>query len=229
MAITEPTEILSEAFREIGREYGYDSVTAEFTEFKEFKVKWRRSCGWAEFDVSDYLMDAPMEVMKGLADVIFSRITRKTKREYPKEMLDWITSDDFVQKKQKVYIARARNIKRKAQGEHVNLNDSYKRLVKMGLVNEDKDVRFVWTKEPTARRIGYCSVLMKVVTISSIFDSPSIPSFVLDYVMYHELIHMSKGFDPFGQRHDTDFHALERLYPQRDDAEEYLKTLHLNF
>lgn len=219
--------MLNSSFSTVGNEYGYDSVTAEFTEFKEFKVKWRRSCGWAEFDVSDYLMDAPQKVMEGLAETIFSKISGKIRKNYPKEMMEWIASDAFVRKKQPVYLKRSRGLTGTPVGEHADLNVSYERLVSLGLVKYDKDLVISWTRQPNAKRVGYCSVLMKVIAISSVFDSPAIPSFVPDYVLYHELIHMSKGFDPFGQRHGIDFQVLERLYPMRDEAEEWLKRLRL--
>jgi len=220
--------LLNESFADIGTRHGYDSVTAEFSEFKEFKIKWRRSCGWAEFEVSDYLKDAPREVMEGIAETIFSRISGQTKNGYPDDMLRWMTSDEFVLNKQPVYLSRCRNITGSQAGEHVDLMDSYERLMDLGLVTYDKDLVISWTKQPNIKRIGYCSVLMKVIMISSVFDSAMIPYFVTDYVLYHELIHMSKGFDPFGQHHDTDFQMLERLYPMCTEAEEWLKRLRLN-
>jgi len=220
-------EILNGSFADVGKRYGYESVTAEFSEFKEFKIKWRRSYGWAEFEVSDYLSDAPREVMEGMAETIFSRISRRSERDYPPEMLNWITSDDFVRTKQPLYLERSRNITGSPFGEHVNLIGSYRRLVDLGLVVHDDDLVITWTKQPNVKRVGYCSVLMKVIIISSLFDSLSFPPFVVDYVLYHELIHMSKGFDPFAQRHGDDFRMLERLHPDHDEAEEWLKRLRL--
>ena len=221
------TKMLNDAFRTVGMEHGYDSVSADFSEFKEFKVKWQRSGGWAEFEVSDYMKDAPPEVMDGLAETIFSRISRRWSRNYPPTMMSWITSEDFVKKKQPLYLMRARNLSGRPDGVHVDLKGSYERLIDMGLTNHDKDLRISWTRHPNTKRVGYCSVLMKVIAVSSIFDDPNIPLFVSDYVLYHELIHMAKGFDPFGQRHGPDFHVLERLYPRRKEAEEWLKRLRL--
>ena len=53
------TEVLEAAFRKVGRGYGYESVSAEFSDFREFKVQWSRSYRYAHFRVSDYLSDAP--------------------------------------------------------------------------------------------------------------------------------------------------------------------------
>jgi len=221
------TEILSASFGAIGKEYGYDSVSAEFAEFKEFKIKWKRSCGWIEFEVSDYMKDAPADVLKGVAETIFSRITRRSSNAYSDMMIEWMTSKDFVKNKQPKYLKRSRNLTRTHEGEHIDLEESYQRLIDMGLVSRDEDLKITWTKQPNVKRIGYCSVLMKVIAISSVFDSPSIPDFVCDFVLYHELIHLGKGFDPFDQRHGTDFRVLEDLYPMRKEAEDWLKRLRL--
>ena len=219
--------ILNDAFANAGKRYGYDSVTAEFNEFKEFKIKWRRSCGWAEFEVSDYVKDAPRNVMDGLAETIFSRISRQTRREYPEEMMKWLTTDDFVKNKQPIYLRRARNLTKTPVGEHEDLRESYGRLMELGLVIPDRDLVLTWTKQPTAKRVGHSSVLMKVISISSVLDAPSIPSFVRDLALYHELLHMNKGFDPFGEKHGTEFRISERLYPHYREAEEWMRRLHL--
>jgi hypothetical protein len=219
--------ILNRSFGAVGKEHGYDSISAEFTEFKEFKVKWRRSCGWAEFEVSDYLKDAPREVMEGVACVIFTKISGKDGKECPDEMHRWITSEDFVKKKQPIYLERSRNIAGTASGEYTDLNEAYQRLIDLGLVDRNENLKITWTKRPNVKRVGYCSVLMKVIMISSVFDTPSIPQFVTDYVLYHELIHMERGFDPFEQRHSMDFSAQENLYPMCEEAKAWLKKLRL--
>ena len=221
------TELLNESFRKVGREYEYDSVTAEFSEFREFKIKWRRSCGWAEFEVSDYMKDAAPGIMEGMADTIFAKISRRSRKNYPKDMIDWLTSDDFIRKKQPLYLSRAKNLTGTGAGEHVDLDEAYGRLVDMGITEYDRNLRTTWTRQPTTKRVGYSSALMKVVMISSVLDSPEIPTFVSDYVLYRELLHLSKGFDPFGHDHGIDFHALERMYPMRDEAEDRLKRLRL--
>ena len=218
--------ILRESFRSIGREYGYDNVDAEFVAFKELKIKWQRSYGRAEFKVSDYLSDAPGEIMTDIAKTLFSKISGSD-AEYPNEMNRWMTSREFLMEKQPVYLRRSRNLTRTTKGDYRDIGESYRRLVSEGLIKEDPDVHISWTRDPNVRRVGYCSVLMKVVAISSIFDTQTIPEFVLDYVLYHEFIHIEAGFNPFGRKHGPEFAARERLYPKYDEAEEWLKRLSL--
>jgi hypothetical protein len=220
----EAEENLRNIFRETGKEYGYDRVEAEFVAYKEFKVRWQRSYRWAEFKVSDYLADAPETVIRGLAKSLFSRIMGED-GGYSKEMCDWITAPEFADYKQPVYLRRSRNLTRSPEGEHRNLEGSYSRLEKLGLVTKDPKAHISWTKESNIRKIGHCSVLMKTVSISNVLDSDAIPEFVLDYCLYHELCHLIIGFDPTAKRHGEEFARLEAKYPQQKEAEEWLKRL----
>ena len=220
----ETEEVLKTKFKEIGKEYGFEKVEAEFVPFKEFKVRWQRSYKWADFKVSDYLSDAPPEVIAGLCRSLFSKITGEDEG-YSEDMCKWITAPEFSEYKQPLYLKRSRNISRSAEGENKNLDDAYDRLIEMGLVERDPAIHLTWTKESNVRKIGHCSVLMKVVSISSVLDTDMIPDFVLDYSLYHELCHIMIGFDPSAKRHGEEFQTLEAKYPKKDEAEEWLKRL----
>lgn len=215
---------LRESFRNAGADYGYDDVDAEFTAFKELKIKWQRSRGRAEFKVSDYLADADPSVIEDMARSLFSRMTGGT-RDYPESMKSWVTSEDFVKNKQPLYLRRSRNLTRSHKGNERDLNDSVRRLEELGLIKMEDDVFITWTREPNVRRVGYCSVIMKVIAISSIFDNDMIPEFVLDYVVYHEFLHVMSGFDPAGRKHGPEFNRKESLYPKQKEAEEWMKRL----
>jgi len=220
----EAEEVLRTKFREIGKEFGYDRVEAEFFPFIEFKVKWQRSYKWAEFQVSDYLADAPPEVIEGLCISLFSKIKGEDEG-YSEDMCKWITAPEFSEYKQPVFIRRKRNITKTPKGEAKDLEASYDRLVELGLVEKDPTIHLSWTKEPNVRKIGNCSVLMKVITISSVLDTDMIPDFVLDYCLYHELCHIMIGFDPTASVHGEQFSKLEDKYPKKDEAQEWLKRL----
>jgi hypothetical protein len=220
----ETEEVLRTKFKEVGREYGFDKVEAEFVAFKEFKVRWQRSYRWADFKVSDYLADAPPEVIEGLCNSLFSKITGDDEG-YSEEMCRWITAPEFSECKQPVYLKRSRNLTRSSKGETKDLESAYDRLIELGLVKKDPYVHLSWTKESNVRKIGHCSVLMKVITISNILDSDMIPDFVLDYCLYHELCHLMIGFDPSAKAHGEEFSNLEARYPQKDEANDWLKKL----
>jgi len=217
--------MLNKVFEEVGREHGYDSITAEFGVFKEFKVKWKRSMGWAEFEVSDYLKGAPEEVLRDLAEMIFDRIGRKPNAER-KAFKNYVATSEFLENTRPKFLARSRNMSHTTEGESKDLLDSYRRLIDMGLVEEDKDIVFTWTLKDNRRKLANTSVLMKVITISRRLDGEMVPDCLLDYVLYSQLLNIEDGFDPMrGDESKEERKSKLREFPQREEAEKMLKKI----
>ena len=225
---TTAEETLKESFGTVGKKYGYDKVDAEFVAYRDFKVRWTRSYRWADFQVSDYLMDAPSAVLDGLAETLFSRISGMESRPYTPEMTGWITSEDFTLRKQPVYVRRSRNITRSYEGKHKDLRDSLERLKAIGLVEQSARPYMTWTKEPLDKTVGYCSTLMDTIVVSSAFDSDHIPDAVLDFVVYHEYLITKDGWSRFGKGDDIDICAEEKRFPDWKEAENWIRRMCLH-
>jgi predicted metal-dependent hydrolase len=67
------------------------------------------------------------------------------------------------------------------------------------------------------------------VLVTRRLDSPQVPEFVLDFVMYHELLHKAlgtgRGRDGRRRVHGPEFRRLERRFRGYREAEEWLKRL----
>ena len=214
---TEAKNALKEAFQAVGKMYNYGKVDAEFTAFRDFKVKWTRSYQWADFTVSDYLNNAPMGVLEGLAESLFSRISGREPKPYTPEMNDWITAPEFRDEKQPVYIRRSMNITRSAVGQYKDLDESLDRLKEKGLVAEDIAPYLTWTKSPLQRNIGYASTLMDVIVISAGLDKKgSVSDTTLDLAVFRELQVIKDGWDNFG---NTEY--AEKVKSEDDFIEAY--------
>lgn len=218
-------ERLSNIFSGAGKQYGLEEVTARFVAFRDLKIRWQRSYKMADFMVSDYLNDAPEEVLWDFADTIIAKAFTDDRGDYARSVVEWITSERFRERKQPVYLGRSRNLTRSPVGTHKNLTESYGRLVDSGLAEEDPGLCLSWTKNSASRKMGHCSVIMGVIAISGALDDVRVPDDVLDYCVYHELCHLKIGFDPSGGEHDRRFPAMEALYPKKAEAAEWLRHM----
>ena len=103
-------EELKKIFSYAGRKKGYDTVNASFAPHDDFKVTWTRSYRWADFQVSDYLDKAPMEVIKAVADTMFMRICGEGPKPgepiYPEVMNMYLLSQEFRDLKTPVWVKR---------------------------------------------------------------------------------------------------------------------------
>lgn len=79
-------------------------------------------------------------------------------------------------------------------------------------------------------RLGSYNVKTNTIRINPILASPSIPDFVLRYVMHHEMLHadcMKKN--PNNHYHIGEFNRRERRFAQYSLAVNWLKKHKLNF
>ena len=222
--MSESAEILSEAFRDVGRRHGYEKVEAEFAQFREFKVQWQRSYKWAAFRVSDYLMDADAAVFEGLAETLFSRITGREETPYDEAMRTFVTAPCFAEEKRPVYLRRSRNLTRTSTGIGRDLADSVQRLRDLGLWKGNDDIQCVWSTGVRLRRAASCSVLMKLISVNDLLDDPDIPDMAVDFAVYSQYLRIVKGQEVFG-RGEIFTREEERLFPAYRDAERLLDKL----
>ena len=207
------SEELNMIFSKIGNDFHFTEVSAEFAPYRDLKVRWVRSRDCANFTVSDYLQEAPVEVINGIAKAIMSRIRGEGESGYPKETTAWLTSSEFRDLNQEKYIERSRSIGEMDTDECDRLWESYDRLVDSGLISRMDGVKLFWSKSDSVAKAGQSSCLMRVVIMNRRLLDPKVPTEVLDYCLLHELANISVGFG---------FENLERNRMVNEISNEYL-------
>lgn len=212
-------------FRDVGIRGGFDRVQAQFMEYRDFKVKWVRSYKWIEFNVSDYLRDAPEDVMSSIAATIIGKIGGEDGVRYTQEVCDWLTSDGFVRRNQPVYLGRYPGLATDPRGARWDLGESRRRLVEMGLVEDDPMLVVAWRSGTRSSSAGHASVLMRTAVLSRSLDRDEVPQDVLDYCLYAQMLHVQMGFSPTGEKRNAEF--CERLaeYPDQKGVESRMRSL----
>jgi predicted metal-dependent hydrolase len=85
-----------------------------------------------------------------------------------------------------------------------------------------------WSQLRTRRILGHYDPAHNAIIISRIFDHPQVPLYVLEYIVYHEMLHLKHPVRLRGSRrcvHSAEFQAEERLFPKLHDANVFLKRL----
>ena len=215
--------MLTGIFAAAGARNGYDDVQAEFAPFRDFKVRWTRSYRWISLEVSDYMGDAPAEVMESLADTVYRKI-RDDSEPYPEDVCQWITSKQFLRANQPVFVRRYRGLSIDGIGQCHDLRESYGRLVEAGLVERDPDVFLGWLPPGRGTAVGHTSVVMKVVAMSGNLDDESFPEELLDYCLYTQLARIQMGFIPSKGQRGPEYDAMLSRFPDRAGKEAELRA-----
>jgi hypothetical protein len=209
--------------------HGLELKEASFFTPKEFQATWKKSRDSVEIRISDYLIDAPDIVLYEFSKAVVMTMAKK-KPVYGKAFLDWVTSDEYINSKRKIYLRRSRNLTGSPEGNERSMIDSLDRLLDSSLLAPDiiDNSFFSWTRTSNIRKMGFCSPMMRVVGISSTLDDLNVPEYVFDYVVYHECLHLEQGYRPGQRVHDRAFRDKEKKFPRYEEAERYLKEIGKN-
>jgi len=92
--------------------------------------------------------------------------------------------------------------------------------------------RLVWSRRITGCKFGHYDPLRDGLMVSATLDSSEVPSFVVDFIVYHELLHKKHGATWQNGRqavHTSAFREDERRFAEYKAAEEALKQLAKRF
>jgi len=92
--------------------------------------------------------------------------------------------------------------------------------------------RLVWSRRITGCKFGHYDPLRDELMVSATLDSRGVPSYVVDFVVYHELLHKKHGARWQNGRqavHTSSFREDERQFAEYAAAEEALKQLAKQF
>jgi hypothetical protein len=73
-----------------------------------------------------------------------------------------------------------------------------------------------WSQTKTRRILGHYDPAHNAIIISRIFDHVAVPRYVLEYIVYHEMLHLKHPVRLRGSRrcvHSAEFQAEEKLFP----------------
>jgi hypothetical protein len=114
------------------------------------------------------------------------------------------------------------------KGEHLDLEEVFERLNGEyfdGLLGRPQ---LGWSRGSSRSMLGHFDPSHNAIIISRIFDKETAPALALEYVMYHEMLHLRFPVDHTGARrrvHTKEFREAEKKFPQLKAAKELLKKL----
>ena len=111
------------------------------------------------------------------------------------------------------------------KGHHHDLTAAFQR-VNLGYFSGAVDApRLIWNRRPTTRKMGHYDLPQDTVMISMSLDSADVPAYVVEFVVYHELLHKTMGTKVVNGRrhsHTSAFRKAERAFRQYAEAQTFL-------
>ncbi len=116
---------------------------------------------------------------------------------------------------------------RSTQGNVYDLHQLFRKVNMEYFQGKLEQPHLRWSGRRAVRRLGYYHPDTDAITLSCFLDQKSIPPYVVEYVMYHEMLHKKLGLkegNSYRMAHTSQFKRLEKKFKYYTEAEEFLKT-----
>jgi hypothetical protein len=220
---------ISDVFDSVSQELGVGRASAAFCPYSELKHTWRRTGRQMSFKISDYLKDAPPEVVDSLARYIVPMASGTASSESASQSyLAYIRSREFWAHNQALYLSRSRSLTIDPRGEHRDLKIVFDYVNSTYFNSKVRDPVLAWVSESPARRLGYYFEPLNLLAVNRVFDAERVPRYALEFVVFHELLHhidAESGRRAKRVHHTKSFREQERRFSSYADAERWLGRL----
>lgn len=165
---------------------------------------------------------APPDVIHALVCTILTR----SKGKHLQRIRDY-TNEERFQKISSALSLKSPGLQENPAGQHYDLVEIFNRVNEEYYSGDIERPILIWNRTITHRKLGHYQPSTDTVMISITLDNPGVPSFVLDYVMYHELLHKLIGVQEVDGRHyahSPSFKIEERKFRQYAEAKDFLKN-----
>ncbi|RME11450.1 MAG: hypothetical protein D6802_06795, partial [Ardenticatenia bacterium] len=168
-------------------------------------------------------LGAPDEVLEALARVA---LTGKVRAHDRRRIRDYVQSDDFQETAATVETLELPLVAQ-PKGSFHDLDEVFDRVNAAYFNGEMPRPRLTWNRQMTHNKMAHYDARRDTVMVSVTLDHPDVPDDVLDFVMYHELLHKQFGVRIVNGRrmaHTPEFRAAERRFARYDEAVAFLKA-----
>jgi predicted metal-dependent hydrolase len=200
-----------------------------FYRFTSLNTTIRLREGCIRVHLSDLLEGAPEPVLTAIAHILLAKLYRKPIEPAQADRYRRFTSSEAVTRQTEI-IRQARGRKRMLgpHGDKYNLEEVFESLNARffnGLLGRPL---LTWSGHTARRSLGHYDAAHNTIVISRIFDRQNTPRFAIEYLLFHEMLHLKHPVKVKGGRrcvHGREFQAEERLFPELQQAKEFLKRL----
>jgi len=204
-------------------------IAVRFRRFTSLNTTIRLREGQIFVSLSDLLEGAPESVIGAIAHILLAKLYKKPIEAAQSMRYKRFASSTAVTRQTEL-IRHARGSKRFTgpEGRYYNLEEVFDGLnVRFfgGLLGRPE---LTWSEHHAKRSLGHYDAAHNTIVVSRVFDRPSSPRYAIEYLLYHEMLHLKHPVRMRGLRrcvHSREFKAEEALFPQLPEALAFIKRL----
>ncbi len=179
--------------------------------------------------LSDLLEGASEAVLRAIAHILLAKLYRKTiDRAQAERYRRHATSRAVLARAEQLRALRGRKLLEPAQGNIYDLDAIFEDLNTRFFFGLLARPQMSWSRDHARNSLGHYDPAHNAIVVSRVFDSPQVPRYAIEYLVYHEMLHLKYPVKVRNGRrcvHGPAFQAEEKLFPQLAEAKAFLKGL----
>jgi len=204
-------------------------IEVRIRRFTSLNTRIRLREGQILVSLSDLLEGAPEPVIHAIAHILLAKLYKKPIDGVQNLRYKRFSSSAAVTKQTEL-IRGARGNKRFSgpEGRYYHLEEVFDSLNLRffgGLLGRPE---LTWSESVAKRALGHYDAAHNTIVVSRVFDRPSSPRYAIEYLLYHEMLHLKHPVKMKGVRrcvHSREFKLEEGLFPQLKEAQAFLRRL----
>ena len=224
-----PEFVFARVFRRLGIRRPVPDFHIEYRPFSSLRSNIALDGNRARVRISDVLVEAPPIVLEALAEILLTQLFCRQPSEEARECyMAYIYEPAVRSRVDEARRTRGRVRLLPARGRRFDLEEIFSRLNHRFFNNELSSCRIGWSTRPSRSVLGRYDPAHHTITISKSLDADSIPLDIVEYLVFHEMLHIRIPLERCGSRrviHSRAFREAERKFPNYRRVRDRLKKI----
>jgi len=221
--------LFQRVFTRLGCEGRPPRFHVEFYPYTNLVLTIRRREEAVYVRFSDLMRQCSLPVLEGAAALLLSRIyRRRAPNSLTQPYLDYTRSQRTRQRIQRMRRSRVRPAATNPRGRFFDLVQIFDLLNRKFFNGDLSRPHIGWSTRSWRRQFGCYDPGPNQILLNRRMDHPAVPQFVVEYVLYHEMLHVKHPTRRSGcslVSHSHEFRTEEKLFPEFARARRFLDRL----
>jgi len=227
--MTEVKKFFVDAFHHLGSSRGVPAIEVRFYPYAGLRHTIRLRSGQVYVRLSDICKDSPPEVLRALAFVLVARLLgKKIPAVHDRTYRDYSLAPEVMRSSDIARRGRGRKMISSAHGNTYDLDKMFSKLNRRYFDSTLEKPTLTWSQRKTRSILGHHDRVYETIVISKSLDSTQVPEWFVEYILYHEMLHIKHAARMINGRryyHTAAFRLDERRFVRYEEAQRWLEQV----
>ncbi len=227
--MTDVKKLFIDAFHHLGGNRPLPTVDVRFYPYAGLRHTIRLRSGQVYVRLSDICKDSPPEVMRSLAFVLVARLLgKKIPAVHDRVYREYSLTPELMRSSDIARRNRGRKMISTSRGNVYDLDKIFNKLNRKYFDSSLEKPTLTWSQRKTRSILGHHDRVYETITISKSLDSKQVPDWFVEFIVYHEMLHIKHVARMINGRryyHTAAFRLDERRFARYDDAQRWLEQV----